>query len=88
MFYGHVLKNSLVPVITFMGIIVAEIVAGSIVVEKVCAVPGIGMLLLTAITNRDYPVVEAVVLLIAIVIIVINFLVDVIYKLIDPRVEI
>ena len=87
-FYGHVLKNSLVPVITFMGIIVAEIVAGSIVVEKVCAVPGIGMLLLTAITNRDYPVVEAVVLLIAIVIIVINFLVDVIYKLIDPRVEI
>ena len=87
-FYGHVLKNSLVPVITFMGIIIAEIVAGSIVVEKVFAVPGIGMLLLTAITNRDYPVVEAVVLLIAVVIIVINFLVDVIYKLIDPRVEI
>ena len=87
-FYGHVLKNSLVPVITFMGIIVAEIVAGSIVVEKVFAVPGIGMLLLTAITNRDYPVVEAVVLLIAVVIIVINFLVDVIYKLIDPRVDI
>ena len=87
-FYGHVLKNSLVPVITFMGIIIAEIVAGSIVVEKVFAVPGIGMLLLTAITNRDYPVVEAVVLLIAVVIIVINFLVDVIYKIIDPRVEI
>ena len=86
-FYGHVLKNSLVPVITFLGIIVAEIVAGSIVVEKVFSVPGIGLLLVTAITNRDYPVVEACVLLIAAVIIVINFLVDVVYKLIDPRVE-
>ena len=86
-FYGHVLKNSLVPVITFMGIIIAEIVAGSIVVEKVFSVPGIGMLLVTAITNRDYPVVEAVVLLIAVVIIVINFLVDVIYQIIDPRVK-
>ena len=71
-----------------MGIIIAEIVAGSIVVEKVFSVPGIGMLLVTAITNRDYPVVEAVVLLIAVVVIVVNFLVDVIYKLIDPRVEI
>lgn len=87
-FYGHVLKNSLVPVITFMGIIIAEIVAGSIVVEKVFSVPGIGMLLVTAISNRDYPVVEAVVLLIAVVVIAINFLVDVIYKIIDPRVEI
>ena len=87
-FYGHVLKNSLVPVITFMGIVIAEIVAGSIVVEKVFSVPGIGLLLVTAITNRDYPVVEAVVLLIAAVVIIINFLVDVIYKLIDPRVEI
>ena len=86
-FYGHVLKNSLVPVITFLGIIIAEVVAGSIVVEQVFSVPGIGTLLITAITNRDYPVVEAVVLLIAFVIIVINFIVDVIYKLVDPRVE-
>ncbi len=86
-FYGHVLKNSLVPVITFMGIIIAEIVAGSIVVEKVFSVPGIGMMLVTAITNRDYPVVEAAVLLIAVVVIVINFLVDVIYQIIDPRVK-
>ena len=86
-FYGHVLKNSFVPVITFMGIIIAEIVAGSIVVEKVFSVPGIGLLLVTAITNRDYPVVEAVVLLIAVVIIVVNFLVDLIYMLIDPRVK-
>lgn len=87
-FYGHVLKNSLVPVITFMGIIIAEIVAGSIIVEQVFSVPGIGTLLISSITTRDYPVVEAIVLLIALFIIVINFVVDVIYKVVDPRVEI
>lgn len=86
-FYRHVLKNSLVPVITFMGIIVAEIVAGSIIVEQVFSVPGIGTLLITAITNRDYPVVEAIVLLIAFFIIVINFVVDMIYQAVDPRVK-
>lgn len=85
--YGHVLKNSLVPVITFMGVIVAEIVAGSIIVEKVFSVPGIGTMLITAITNRDYPVVEAVVLLIAFFIIAINFIVDMIYQAVDPRVK-
>lgn len=85
--YGHVLKNSMVPVITFLGVIVAEIVAGSIVVEQVFAVPGIGTLLITAITNRDYPVVEAVVLLIAFFIIAINFIVDMIYMVVDPRVK-
>ncbi len=85
--YKHVLKNSLVPVITFMGIIVAEIVAGSIIVEQVFSVPGIGSLLITAISNRDYPVVEAVVLLIAFFIIAINFIVDMIYQAVDPRVK-
>ena len=85
--YRHALKNSMVPVITFLGVIVAEIVAGSIVVEQVFSVPGIGTLLLTAIANRDFPVVEAVVLLIAFLIIVINFVVDMIYMAVDPRVK-
>ncbi len=86
--YRHVLINSMIPVITFMGVIVAEIVAGSIIVEQVFSVPGIGTLLITAITNRDYPVVEAVVLLIAFFVILINFIVDMIYKAIDPRVKV
>lgn len=86
-FYRHALKNSMVPVITFMGIIVAEIVAGSIIVEQVFSVPGIGTLLITAITNRDYPVVEAIVLFIAFFIIFINFVVDMIYQAVDPRVK-
>ncbi len=85
--YKHVLKNSMVPVITFLGIIVAEIVAGSVIVEQVFSVPGIGSLLVTAITNRDYPVVEAVVLLIAFFVIVVNFIVDMIYQAVDPRVK-
>lgn len=86
--YRHVLKNSMVPVITFMGIIVAEIVAGSIIVEQVFSVPGIGSLLITAISNRDYNVASALVLIIAFFIMVINFVVDMVYKLIDPRVDI
>ena len=85
--YKHVLKNSMVPVITFLGIIVAEIVAGSVIVEQVFSVPGIGSLLVNAITNRDYPVVEAVVLLIAFFVIVVNFIVDMIYQAVDPRVK-
>lgn len=86
--YGHVLKNSMVPVITFMGVIVAEIVAGSIIVEQVFSVPGIGSLLITAISNRDYNVASAVVMIIALLIMVINFIVDMVYKIIDPRVTV
>ena len=66
----------------------AEIVTGSIIVEKVFSVPGIGSLLVTAISNRDYNVVEAIVLLIAFFIMAVNFIVDMVYKLIDPRVTI
>lgn len=86
--YKHVLINAMIPVVTFLGVIVAEIVAGSLIVEQVFSVPGIGTLLITAITNRDYPVVEACVLLIAFFVILINFVVDMIYKAIDPRVTI
>ena len=86
--YKHVLKNSMVPVVTFMGVVVADIVAGSIIVEQVFSVPGIGSLLVTAITNRDYNTASAVVLIIAFFIIVINFIVDMIYKAVDPRVEV
>ncbi len=86
--YKHVLKNSLIPVITFLGIIVAEIVAGSIIVEQVFSVPGIGMRLISAISNRDYTVASAIVMLIAFFIIAINFVVDMVYKIIDPRVTV
>lgn len=83
----HVLKNALIPVITFMGMIAADALAGSIVIEQVFNLPGIGRLLVVAISNRDYPVVQTIVLYIASVVIIINFIIDLTYQKIDPRVR-
>lgn len=83
----HVLKNALMPVITFMGMALGDMLAGSIIVEQVFSIPGMGRILLTSISNRDYPVVQAVIVLIAAWVIIINAAVDIIYKLIDPRIE-
>lgn len=85
--YLHVLKNAMMPVITFIGIIIAEIIAGSIVIEQVFSLPGIGRLLISSISTRDFPVVEILVLYIAFVVIITYFLVDQLYHLIDPRIE-
>lgn len=85
--YRHVLKNSFIPVITFMALVIAEIMAGSIIVEQVFSVPGIGRLLVTSITFRDYPVVQAIVTYITALVVCINFLVDILYPLIDPRIR-
>ncbi|MBE5832650.1 MAG: ABC transporter permease [Butyrivibrio sp.] len=85
--YRHVLKNAMIPVITFLGMALADMVAGSIVVEQVFSIPGISRILLTSISNRDYPVVEAIIMGIAIIVIVLNLLVDIIYRIIDPRIR-
>ncbi len=84
--YRHVLKNAMIPVITFLGMALADMVAGSIVIEQVFGIPGISRILLTSISNRDYPVVEAVIMGIAMLVILINFLVDILYRVIDPRI--
>lgn len=83
--YRHVLKNALIPVITFLGMTLADIVAGSLIVEQVFSIPGIGRMLITSIYNRDYPVVQAIIAMIAFIVIIINFLVDILYQIIDPR---
>lgn len=85
--YGHVLKNAMIPVVTFFAMVIAEILAGSIVAEQVFSVPGIGRLLISSISNRDYPVVQAIVLYITSVVVLINFAVDMIYQILDPRVR-
>lgn len=85
--YTHVFQNALIPVITFIAMVAAEILAGSIVVEQVFSVTGMGRLLVTAISNRDYPIVQAVVLYITLIVIVINFIVDILYQFVDPRVR-
>lgn len=86
--YRHLLKNAMIPVVTFLGMSLSNMVAGSIVIEQVFSIPGLGRILLTSISNRDYPVVQAVIVLIAFMVIVINYLVDFIYKKIDPRVSV
>ena len=85
--YGHVLKNALIPVITFLAMVVGDILAGSIVVEQVFSVQGLGRLLISSISTRDYPVVQASVLYVTALVVVINFIVDVLYQLIYPRVK-
>ncbi len=85
--YGHVLRNAMMPVVTFLGMIIAEIVAGSIVVEQVFGLPGVGRLLISSISTRDFPVVEILILYITFVVIFVYFLVDVLYRVIDPRIS-
>ena len=82
----HVLKNALMPVITFTGMMIADILAGSIVVETVFNVPGIGKSLILSIANRDFNVAQTIILYISFLIITMNFIVDVLYKAVDPRV--
>ncbi|MBR4607965.1 MAG: ABC transporter permease [Lachnospiraceae bacterium] len=85
--YVHVLRNAMMPVVTFLGMIIAEIVAGSIVVEQVFSLPGIGKLLISSISTRDFPVVEILILYITFVVIFVYFLVDILYRVIDPRIS-
>jgi len=85
--YRHVLRNALIPVITFVAMVVAEILAGSLVIEQVFSIPGMGRLLISSISVRDYPVVQAAVLYITALVVTINFIVDVLYQLADPRVR-
>ncbi len=86
--YHHVLKNALIPVLTFWGMTIADIVANSIILEQVFSIPGMGNLLITSISNRDYPVVQGILVLIAALIIIINFVVDLLYGRIDPRIRV
>ena len=85
--FVHVLRNAMIPVVTFIGVIAAEIAAGSIVVEQVFGLPGIGRLLVSSISTRDYPVVQALMLYIVFAVVIVYFIVDVLYRYIDPRVE-
>ena len=84
---GHVLKNAILPVVTFAAMTLADIVAGSIIVEQVFALPGLGRLLVTSIGNRDFPVVQCIVVIISFVVVFMNYLADIVTQYIDPRVR-
>jgi peptide/nickel transport system permease protein len=85
--WGHVLRNAMIPVITVMGLQFAELLAGTIVVENVFYLPGLGRLIFQSIANRDLIVVRNCVMLLAGMVVVVNFIVDVLYAVIDPRVK-
>ena len=84
--FGHALKNSLIPVITYFGPMLAYIVTGSIVVEQIFAVPGIGRAFVNSITNRDYPLIMGTTIVLATLIVVMNLVSDILYKAVDPRI--
>lgn len=84
----HAFRNGIVPVVTFLGMAVADMIANSIVIEHVFGIPGIGRTLISSISKRDYPVVEAVIILIAVVTLVMNTLVDLLYHKLDKRIEV
>ena len=83
--FHHALRNALIPVVTVAGVQLGYIVGGIVVVEDVFTLPGVGRLLLDAIFQRDYPVVQGVILLLAAAFMALNLLVDLLYALIDPR---
>lgn len=83
--YVHVLRNAMIPVITFLAMTFSNIVAGSIIVEQIFVIPGIGRLLLLSISNRDFPMVLAIVIIIALVVILMNYLSDLLCQIVDPR---
>jgi peptide/nickel transport system permease protein len=83
--FSHALRNALIPFVTAVGIILGYQFGGSVVIEQVFALPGLGRLMVGAITERNYPLIQAAILLATVVFVVVNFLVDVLYMVIDPR---
>ena len=85
--FGHALKNSLIPVLTYVGPMLAFIVTGSMVVEQIFAVPGIGRQFVSSITNRDYTMIMGTTIFLASLIVIMNLVSDLLYKVVDPRIE-
>lgn len=83
----HALKNALIPIVTLLGLQLGGLLSGAVIIESIFSLPGNGQLLVTSIFNRDFPVVQGVVVVIAIVFIAVNLVVDVIYASLDPRIR-
>ena len=88
MIVRHALRNSLIVVVTIAGLQLGELISGAVVTEQIFGLPGFGKMTLDAVFQRDYPVIQAVVLVTATAYILINFLVDLLYSLIDPRIRV
>jgi peptide/nickel transport system permease protein len=86
-FFKHVLRNIAISLVTFMGLILIQILGGAVIIESLFALPGLGRLLLSAIQNRDYPVLQGALVLVVGIALLVNLGVDLLYQVIDPRVR-
>jgi len=84
---AHVLRNALVSTVSIFGLQFGALIGGTVVIETIFAIPGMGQLLFTSITARDYPVVQAITVITAFLVIVVNLIVDLSYSFLDPRVS-
>lgn len=85
--FKHALRNSMIPVITYLGPMTAGIVTGGFVVEQTFQIPGLGKYFISSILNRDYPIIMATTVVLATLVIIMNLIVDIAYKLVDPRIS-
>ncbi len=86
-FFRHLLRNIGIPLVTFMGLILIQILGGAVIIESLFALPGLGRLLLSSIETRDYPVLQAGLLVVVVIAMLVNLVVDLSYRIIDPRVR-
>jgi peptide/nickel transport system permease protein len=84
----HALRNALVPIVTVIGLTVALMIGGAVVTETVFGLPGVGNLVVSAVIRRDYPVIQGALLVVAVIYVVINFAIDLLYTVVDPRVKV
>jgi peptide/nickel transport system permease protein len=84
--YVHALRNALIPFTTAVGVSIGYLLGGAIVIEQVFAIPGLGQLVLGAIAERNYPLVQSSILVLTLIFVLVNFIVDILYAIIDPRV--
>ncbi len=86
--YRHALRNALIPLVTVLGVAIGLLVAGSFFIERIFNIPGIGQISLASISERDYPIIQATVVLLACGVVFGNLLSDILYTLVDPRIKI
>ena len=83
----YILKNSIIPVIPLIGIMLIDLITGVVIIEQIFSIPGIGRLMIIAVINRDLPLVQGLIFYTSVVLVVINFMIDILYSIVDPRIR-
>ncbi len=86
--HKHILKNALLPVITILGMVVVDVLGGSVLIENVFNMPGIGSLIVSSVSARDLPVIQSLVFYLSVIVVISNLVVDIIYRFVDPRIRV